>query len=203
MRRHFLAFASASLLAVTGCSAGDGASDVATSDPETSASTPAAVREPALDPLDPACLVGDWRITQAEMQGFYDAATGSSEGFTITIEGDTGLSFTVDQYRYTPSFTLILDVSGLRGEGVTTGSLGGSYAADGGLITTTLGDNNLATTITINGAAQDASGLVGSIIASDPINQAPFDCSDPQSPVLQFEVGEGVRTPVALTAAGS
>ncbi len=201
MRRASLSLTAVALLMLAGCSTGD-ATDADT-DPSDEASAEAAETEaPPADPFDPACLVGDWRITQAEMQNFYDAVSGTTEGLTLTIEGDTGLSFTADQYRYTPTFTLLLDIAGVAGEGVTTGSLGGTYTADGGVITTTLGDNNLETIVTINGMTQDASGVLGSIIASDPINQAPFDCTDPSSPVLQFETGSGGRTPVALTAAG-
>lgn len=203
MRRAPLTLAvsatAAALLVLAGCSAGGDADSDA--DPEASASDEAT--EPVVvDPTDPACLIGDWRITQSAMQGFYDAASGSTEGFTLTIDGDTGLSFTGDTYLYTPEFTLLLDLAGVLGEGVTTGSIGGSYTAADGVITTTVGDNSLTTIVTINGVTQDASGEIGGVIASDPINQAPFDCSNPQSPVLQFDTGSGTRTPVALTPAG-
>lgn len=201
MRRASLALTAVALLVLAGCSTGD--STDADTDPEVEASGDATESEaPPADPFDPACLIGDWRISQAEMQSFYDAVSGTAEGLTLTIEGDTGLSFTADQYRYTPTFTLVLDLAGVVGEGVTTGSLGGTYTAADGVITTTLGDNDLETIVTINGATQDASGVLGGIIASDPINQAPFDCTDPESPVLQFETGSGGRTPVALTRAG-
>lgn len=205
MRRAPLALASTTtlaLLVLAGCSTvGEAVSPV---DPDDTASSgePVETEPTAVDPFDPACLVGDWLITESEMQSFYDAVSGTTEGLSLTIEGDTGLSFTADQYRYTPTFTLVLDLAGVRGEGVTTGSLGGTYIAEDGVVTTTLGDNDLETIVTINGATQDASSVLGGIIASDPINQAPFDCTDPDSPVLQFETGSGGRTPVALTPAG-
>lgn len=194
--------ASAALLVVlAGCASGDPTDPEL--DPSAGASDAADEPDgPVADPLDPGCLIGDWRISEAEMQSFYDAVSGTTEGLSLTIDGDTGLSFTEDEYRYTPTFTLVLDVAGVRGEGVTTGSLGGTYTASAGVITTTVADNDLETIVTINGATQDASGVLGSIIASDPINQAPFDCTDPLSPVLQFETGSGGRTPVALTPAG-
>lgn len=189
--------ATAALLALTACSVGEpteAETDGAT-DPEASASS-----DP-VDPTDPGCLVGDWRITQDQMQVFYDAVSAASEGLALTIIGDTGLSFTDTEYLYTPGFTLQLEVAGLVGEGVTTGSIGGTWTADAGVITTAVGDNSLSTIVTINGVTQDASDLLGGIIASDPINQAPFDCSDPAAPVLQFDTGSG-RVPVALTPAG-
>ncbi len=198
MRRAALASTAVALLVLAGCSADD------PSDPEVDpisaeTSDPDA---PVSDPLDPDCLIGDWLITQSEMQSFYDAVSGTTDGLALTVQGDTGLSFTEDEYRYTPSFTLMLEVAGVMGEGVTTGSLGGTYTASAGVITTTVGDNNLSAVVTINGATQDASGVLGGIISSDPINPAPFECIDPAAPVLQFETGSGGRTPVALTPAG-
>ena len=199
MRRAPLALtaSTAALLLLAGCSApADAGPEV---DPD--AAGESAEPDAPTDPTDPACLIGDWRITQDQMQSFYDAVSGSTEGLALTIEGDTGLSFTTDSYIYTPSFTLLLDIAGVQGQGVTTGSIGGSYSATEGVITTTVGDNSLETIVTIAGVTQDASSELGAIIASDPINQAPFDCSDPDAPVLQFDTGSG-RTPVALTPAG-
>ncbi len=188
--------AAATLLALTGC-VGPGDEP----EPETDPSADASVEPTAdADPSDPGCLIGDWRITQEQMQVFYDAVSSASEGLSLTIVGDTGLRFTETDYLYTPGFTLQLEVSGVSGEGVTTGSIGGTWTADAGVITTTVGDNNLSTIVTINGVTQDASAVLGGIIASDPINEAPFDCSDPAAPVLQFDTGSG-RVPVALTAA--
>ncbi len=200
MRRAPFATTAVAVLLLAGCTAGDPVDPEL--EPSDAAVDESSEPEAPSDPTDPACLVGDWLITEAEMQSFYDAVSGTTEGLVLTIDGDTGLSFTADQYRYTPTFILRLDLAGVVGEGVTTGSLGGAYTAEGGVITTTVGDNDLQTIVTINGQTQDASALLGSIIASDPINQAPFDCTDPASPVLQFETGSGGRTPVALTAAG-
>lgn len=198
MRRAPLALTATALLVLAGCSTG-GETDAETDAPVAS---PDVSDEAPIDPTDPACLVGDWLITQDQMQSFYDAVSGTTEGLVLTIEGDTGLSFTADTYVYTPSFTLLLDIAGVQGQGVTTGSIGGSYAGTDGVITTTVGDNSLSTIVTIAGVTQDASSELGAIIASDPINSAPFDCSDPDAPVLQFDTGGGARTPVALTPAG-
>jgi hypothetical protein len=198
MRRAPLALSAtaAALLLLAGCSA---PAETEVDPPVAGESTEP---EAPTDPTDPACLVGDWRITQDQMQSFYDAVSGSTEGLELTIEGDTGLSFTADSYVYTPSFTLLLDIADVQGQGVTTGSIGGSYSASEGVITTTVVDNDLETIVTIAGVTQDASSELGAIIASDPINAAPFDCSDPDAPVLQFDTGTGARTPVALTPAG-
>ncbi len=168
-------------------------------DPDAPAS---AEPEAPADPTDPACLIGDWLITEAEMQSFYDAVSGSTEGLQLTIDGDTGLSFTADSFTYTPDFTLRLDIAGVAGEGVTTGSLSGGWSAADGVVTTTVGSNDIDVQVSIAGTEVDASDSVGSIIASDPINQAPFDCSVPAAPVLQFDTGTDARVPLTLSPRG-
>lgn len=192
------ALGAAALLVLTGCSGGD---ETDTAGVETSPSASEEASEVPSDPTDPACLVGDWVLTEAAMQGFYDAIASEVEGITFVATGQAGLSFTPTDYRWTPEFTLNLEVSGVEGQGVTTGTLGGTWTADEGVITTVLGDNSLTTTVTVNGVTQDGSELLGGILASDPINNTPFDCSDPNAPVLQFETSSG-RTPVTLTRAG-
>lgn len=198
MRRASLTLSAVALLVLAGC-APDGGTDA---EPDSPVSAEGVETEaPSSDPLDPACLVGNWVLTQEQMQSFYDAVASEAEGITFTAEGSAGLSFTATEYRWSPEFTLILEVAGLEGRGETTGTLGGTYTAAEGIITTTLGDNNLAATLTINGAEQDGSELLGSFITSDPINDTPYDCTDPEAPVLQFETSTG-RTPVVLTRAG-
>ncbi|OYX53347.1 MAG: hypothetical protein B7Y93_07785 [Micrococcales bacterium 32-70-13] len=202
MRRAPLALtaSTAALLLLVGCTTSS-EGDLAV-DPGAAASEEAEAPEAALDPTDPACLIGDWRITQEALQGFYDGVSGSTEGLAFTVEGDTGLSFTADSYVYTPAFTLLLDIASVQGQAVTTGSIGGGWVGAEGVITTTVRDNSLSTIVTIAGVTQDASSQLGAIIASDPISNAPFDCSDPDAPVLQFDIGGGARTPVELTPVG-
>lgn len=193
------AVATASILSLmlVGCSTG-----TETPAASSEAEAPEASEAPApVDPTDPACLIGDWLITEAQMQSFYDALSSEIDGLSIAIAGDTGLSFTSDTYVYTPDFVLTLEVSGIEGEGDTSGSLSGSWTASEGVLTTEVGENSLATQITVLGVTQDGSELLGSFITSDPINSAPFDCSDPAAPVLQFETSTG-RTPIVLTARG-
>ena len=61
------------------------------------------------------------------------------------------------------------------------------------------GDKLKGKKVTVMGQTIDGSDLAGGLLLSDPINDAPFDCSS-GTPVLQFETGSG-RTPVALTPA--
>lgn len=200
MHRTALASTAIAILLLAGCSAGD------ETEPEvdpTAAEVDATDGDdtPSSDPLDPACLIGDWVLSQDQMQSFYDAVASETEGITFTAEGSAGLSFTATDYRWTPEFTLTLDISGLEGQGITTGTLGGTYVAAAGVITTTVADNNLSGTVSVNGVTQDGSELLGAMIASDPINDTPYDCSDPDAPVLQFETATG-RTPIVLARAG-
>lgn len=199
MRRAPLACAAttAALLLLVGCTA-PAEEGEPLAGPDVSTSGEADV---PTDPTDPACLIGDWRITQEALQGFYDGLSATVDGLAFTVEGDTGLSFTADAYAYTPAFTLLLEIASVQGQGVTSGSISGDWSATEGVITTTVRDNSLTTIVTVAGVTQDASSELGSIIASDPISNAPFDCSDPSAPVLQFEVGSGARTPVPLTPA--
>jgi hypothetical protein len=200
MRRATMAGALIGLLALAGCTATeDGAEPAPDEEPSVDGTDDSG--DEALDPTDPACLIGDWVLAEDQMQSFYDAISTEVESVSFTVEGDTGLSFTATDYRYTPDFTLVLEIDNVgNGEGVTTGSLGGTYTATGGVITTTLADNDVAVTVTVLGQTIDGSDLFGSFIESDPINAAPFDCSS-GAPVLQFETPTG-RTPVALTPAG-
>jgi hypothetical protein len=200
MRRATTAITMAAVLALAGCTPGESDAEPAPVDEAGTGGTGTTVEE-SPDPTDPACLVGDWQIAEDQMQSFYDATTGEVEGITFEVVGGVDLSFTVDEYRYTSDFTLLLDVEGAgSGEGVATGGLGGSYTAEDGVITTTLVDNDLAVVVTVLGQTIDGSDLAGGLLESDPINEAPFDCST-GNPVLQFETSTG-RTPVELTPAG-
>ena len=200
MRRASLALTAVTLLVLAGCTSGGTAETEV--DPDASSSGDGAeTAAPPADPLDPACLIGDWVVTEDQMQSFYDAISAETEGVTFTAEGFAGLSFTATDYRWTPEFTLLLEISDIQGQGVTTGTLGGTYTAADGIITTTLGDNNLSADLTVNGMAIDGSELLGSFLSADPINDTPYDCSEPDSPVLQFETSTG-RTPVVLARAG-
>jgi len=199
MSKIAFAVAMVGVLAIAGCTPADEEPD-APLDETTTDSVDAPEDEPS-DPTDPSCLIGDWEIAQAELQSYYDVVSGEVDGVTFGIEGGTGLSFTATEYRYTPGFTLLLEIDGATsGEGTATGSLGGTYTAEDGVITTELADNDLSVVVTVLGQTIDGSDLAGGFLQSDPINQAPFDCSS-GTPVLQFETSSG-RTPVALTPAG-
>jgi len=153
------------------------------------------------DPFDPACLVGEWVIPQSEMQRFYDDAIADTPEVRFVVDGDTGLWFDGETYVYTPEFTLTLELVelGATGSGTTSGSLAGSYLAELGVITTRVEANNVSIALNIMGQQLDGTELLGSIIASDPVNEAIFECGA-DGPMIQFSHGSG-SVPVALRAA--
>lgn len=200
MRRAAVAVTIAGVIALAGCGAPSVGADTDPAEVPGAEGSTTPEEEAPVDPTDPACLVGDWQIAQDQMQSFYDTLSDGVDGVSVDIEGSTGLSFTATEYRYTPDFTLLLTIEGVgTGEGVTSGSLGGGYTAEDGVVTTALADNDVTVAMTVLGQSIDGTDLLGSFIESDPINQAPFDCSS-GAPVLQFETPTG-RTPVALTPA--
>lgn len=142
----------------------------------------------------PECLIGDWIIPQDQMQSFYDAI----DGIEFEIEGDTGLSFTATEYRYTPDFTLTLEVMGMEGSGTITGSVTGEYTADDSTITTSHEVSDVAVAVTVGGVTQDGTDAFGAFMSSAPINSAPYECG-PGGPVIQFDTGDA-RVPVQLRA---
>lgn len=171
-----------------------------TAAPTTTTEAPTTTTEP---PAPGACLVGDWVITEEQMNVFYDQIEATSGGeLSIQISGSTGLTFTTDgRFEYTPDFTLELEVIGAGGSGVTGGLIGGTYQARDGIVVTSIDRNEIEVTVDVMGQVFDGSDIAGGFLTSFPVADAPFDCSGP-SPVIDFATGEGTpRVPVELTPA--
>lgn len=178
-------------LALAGCSSApeSGAEEHVTS-------APSAPPEEEAAATGPECLIGDWSITQDQMQSFYDAVS-ADNGVAITIEGGTGLSFAAATYTYTPEFVLKLDIAGMTGTGTITGGISGDYTADESTITTSHEVSDVTLTVDVGGQVIDGAELLGSILASAPINSAPYECGA-DGPIIQFDTGSG-RVPIQLT----
>lgn len=153
--------------------------------PETA--EPAEPEEPALAADDPACLVGDWLITEASMQEFYDSMDTPA---VFTVNGDTGLTFEAETYEYTPGFTLDIDINGMGASGTLTGSIAGSWTASGGVITTSNEENDIDLQVTVAGQRMDGTDLGEGFLAMSPINSADFRC-EPSGPVIAWQGGSG------------
>ena len=156
------------------------------------------------DGADGSCLIGDWVITQDEMNAYYDTVTagidaGGSE-VDIDIVGQTFLTFTESEYVYTADFDLTLAVVGTTGTGVATGTVSGTWEATDGRVVTVLGANDLSVIVTVGGQTVDGSDVADGFLTSSPINDAPYDCA---GPTLGFQAGSTgeIRHDVTLTPA--
>lgn len=194
--RRTAAFAALGLAAATvlgGCTTGTDEPDAAGGDTE--------VEEPADEGLTTdlggECLVGDWIITEEEMQAYY-AQLAAENGFDIVVSGSTSLDFTADRYEYVPDFTIEMTVSGQEATGSATGSVQGDYSVADGVITTENDVAAIVMPITVNGVEMDGSDLGNEMISSQPINSVTYHC-EAGEPVIDFITSSGTH-PVALTA---
>ncbi len=189
--------ASLALLGLSAC-APTAAPGGETSAPPSPAQT--AANDGALSLEAPGCLIGDWYISQDELQGFYDSVTeASGSGVAFVVDGDTGLSFDGAQFEYTPDLTLTIGLPGSEGIATLIGSISGAYAADSGTVITSSETVDVEYTYSIGGVTQDATTLFGSAITTAPIGGGEFECT-PVGPLVQFDNGFG-RVPVQLVPA--
>jgi len=198
--RRVSALAAASLLslgALTACASPD--ADPGAADTETDVTAPDDVDEYAAG--GPECLIGDWYIAQDQMQAFYGALSDTNEDFNITVEGGTGLAFSDTSYTYTPDFSIILQTSGIDGEGTITGGISGDYVATETEITTSHEESDIAMSIVVSGIAIDGTELTSDFISSAPVNSAPYECGA-DGPIIHFSTGDDNPTvPMQLTPA--
>lgn len=137
-----------------------------------------AEKEPVETKADPKeCLVGDWFISEAELQKFYDTVNVSEA--TFTVRGDMGLSFSTDEYEFQPDFTFTLDVSGIEGVGEIVGLVQGSYTATEEILTTEYDNaDQVEFIITVMGQEFDGKEINDSFLSMFAINEAPYECVD-------------------------
>ena len=176
----------------------------------TSTDAPAATEPPPTEPADtepppaPAagnCLVGEWVVSQEEMNAFYDVVETSTDGLSMEIVGEAALHFTETEYVWLPNYELRLVVAGMEGTGVAGGSIAGTYTTDGEIVTTTVTASEMTMRLEIGGTVMDSSAIGNDFITSAPISDAPYSC-DTGVPVIGFETGDGTpRHPVTLTPA--
>lgn len=172
-----------------------------TTPPETDP-PPTAASEPAVD-FDGTCLVGDWVVTEDEMNGFYEGVTATlGTPVTITVEGSAPISFHADHtYAWAPAFTLAVEVLGQVGTGVSGGSITGDWSAADGVLTTAAEVNELDVQVTIAGVTLDESDFANGLLDGSPINGVTYSCDGP-TPVLNFLTGDpDITVPVALEPA--
>jgi hypothetical protein len=151
----------------------------------------------ALSLEPPKCLIGDWYISQDQLQVFYDSVSDATDGAVSFIaEGDTGLSFDGTQFEYTPDLRLDISTPATEGQATIAGSISGGYEADATTVTTSNETVDVDYEYIVGGVAQDASLLFGEALLGSPINGGEYTCT-PDGPIISFDNGFG-RVPVQL-----
>lgn len=124
-----------------------------------------------------ACLVGDWLVSETELQKFYD--TVDVADLQIAVTGGMGLAFEEDTYSFHPDFKIVLDISGFEGTGELYGDAFGTYTADDATVTTSAENvDNIEFSIMVMGQKFDGKEMSDSIFAMFAINEAPYECSN-------------------------
>lgn len=197
-RRIALASATAVLLmlAVAGCTPPGVTVPIAGEDVETSTSP----TSDALSLEPPKCLIGDWTITQEQLQVFYDSIADATDGaVSFIVEGDTGLSFDGTLFEYTPDLSLTIDTPATQGLATLLGSISGGYTADDDVVLTTNETVDVDYRYVVDGVEQDASLIFGDALKGSPINGGAYQCTA-SGPVIDFANGFGF-VPVQLVPA--
>jgi len=144
------------------------------------------------------CLVGNWRFSQDELQGFY-TAIGDASDLDVSIDGTAEIEFTETTYEYRIDFTLSFPLPNAgEASGTASGSVTGAYTATDGVITTVYDESNVTLSAEIAGIPMDLTDLENEIISEHPVNEATYHCED-GAPVINFVIPDGTH-PVRLTA---
>jgi hypothetical protein len=160
---------------------------------------PAPTVAPVAD--DGSCLVGEWVVTEEQMDAFYAGLMGTVEApLTIDTTGSAPLTFRADgTYTWAPAFTLAVEVAGAVGEGAVSGSIDGSWTASEGVLTTSSETNAVDVSITVNGVTFSGSDLANGLLNESPVNGVTYSCD---GPVIDFKTADpSVTFPVTLTPA--
>jgi hypothetical protein len=158
---------------------------------------------PAPEPDAGECLVGDWVVTEEQMDAFYSGLMSTLEApLTLDTAGSAPLSFASDgTYEWAPAFTLTVEVAGASGTGEVGGTITGNWTATEGVVTTSSDLNALIVSIDVNGVVFDGADLANGLLNSTPINGVTYSCAGP-APVLDFKTADpSVTVPVTLTPA--
>jgi hypothetical protein len=146
----------------------------------------------------PECLIGQWRITQDQLQFFYDSVSAdTADDIAYLVTGETGLDFDGTHYSYSPDLSLSIRADGLEGVGYLHGTIEGTYTTDASTIETTTESTNVSYVFSMGGVEQDASDAFAEALQSAPINGGAYECTA-AGPIIQFDNGYA-RVPIQLT----
>lgn len=182
------------------------AADTTVPPPASTAETtrPAAATETAAAPsttVEPSCLEGEWQISEAELNAYYDELEPTSGFDPIDASGTILVEFTATTYRYEELYELALSTSDHRFTVVTSGAIDGTWTADDTTITSEITANTRDGAFSEDGEPLDDPGDLGvGIFQGDPLADVPYSCD---GPTLMIAVDEFATTrhPVRLTPA--
>lgn len=183
--------------ALAGCSP-TAAPEAPGTPPESTTAPSGRESDEEIDPI--ACVLGEWRISEEQMQLYYDAVSAGVEGTTFTVHGTTDLVFEDTDYSYFPGFSLDLDVSGTHASARLFGSITGNYVVDGGEITTNNDSNIISMEVEAAGFAIDGTELASEMLTAYPVSNAPYECLPGPELIIDMETGYG-RVPILLVPA--
>lgn len=182
-------------IALTGCSPAEPESEAPD---ESSGSTTGGYGGGSDDEFDPvACVLGEWTISQEQMQLFYDQVSAGVEGATFNVRGTTDLVFGDTEYSYFPGFSLELEISGMYATATMSGAIDGDYVVDGGEITTNNDHNFMSMSVDAAGFDIDGTELASEMLSASPVTSAPYECRSGPELVIEMETGYG-RVPIVL-----
>lgn len=185
--------------------------DTATAATEPSATDPVETDPPATDPpvtdavaADAGeCLVGDWIVTEEQMDAYYAGLMGTMEApLSLDTVGSAPLSFAADgTYLWAPAFALVVEVAGQSGTGDVAGTITGNWTAADGVVTTSSDVEALTVSIAVNGITFEGDDLANGLLNTSPVNGVTYSCDGP-TPVLDFQTADpDVTVPVTLAPA--
>lgn len=145
----------------------------------------------------PECLIGEWQISESEMTKFYNAV-GEATGTTYTITGDTGLTFTADEFSYTPDFAMTMTTAGVELDATISGAISGTYEAADDVITTDVTSSDARVVVTLDGVEQDVTEQFGDAVTGAPFNNSPYTCNA-EGPLIGFDIGSDAFVELQLT----
>lgn len=145
---------------------------------------------PTLPPQQPngaACLVGDWTISDAELDVYFDIVAQNAGFQSIDNDGEIRLSFTETSFEWTNDYTLTMTVGDVTYESRSTGSFYGAYSEAGGVIKGMVIRDNRTGTITQDGQpVGDVGDLFAGIQPARPMDSMMFSCT---GPILMLQSG--------------
>ncbi len=153
------------------------------------------------DEIDPiTCVLGDWTISEFQMQLFYDAFARDVSEITYNVRGSTEVTFGDTDYEYRPFYVLEFDVGGVPVSVGLNGSISGDYVVADSVISTNNDDNMVIAEANVDGAIIDGSDLAADLLAASPFNSAPYECRPGPQLFIYMDTGSS-RVPILLEPA--